>query len=213
MNSQTPTQSYNQAVLELAVAGLAALEASGHNRAQRTPAQESHFLCSWMADSLKEKRFSKLVAEDLATWIRQGRSLGAGANLPSLLGRIVSQYRQVLDKETGLGTGLKAMLTELQALGWLIFTDAEVDTKLKLDSEGQSSLIISAGEFERHIQDGELIKPITLYVRADEKLLAETALANGLLLSQGNKKSSLVKHHKAYRLRPANRLDALCLLV
>ena len=32
---------------------------------KRTPAQESHFLCTWMADSLKEKGLSRLVMEDL----------------------------------------------------------------------------------------------------------------------------------------------------
>ncbi|MGL6123710.1 MAG: DUF2913 family protein, partial [Shewanella sp.] len=74
MNSQT----YNQAVLELALAGLADLTASAQTKkAQRTSAQESHFLCNWMVESLKEKRFSKLVADDLTAWIRLARSQGA----------------------------------------------------------------------------------------------------------------------------------------
>lgn len=34
----------------------------------------------------------------------------------------------------------------------------------------------------------------------------------GLLLSQGDKKSTLVKHHKAYRLVPDNAQPALALL-
>jgi hypothetical protein len=45
---------------------------------KRTPAQESHFLCTWMADFLKEKRFSRLVMEDLKTWVQLGRTLGPG---------------------------------------------------------------------------------------------------------------------------------------
>ena len=41
-------------------------------------------------------------------------------------------------------------------------------------------------------------------MRGDEQVLAEAAFARGLLLSQGNKKTTLVKHHKAYRLMPGN---------
>ncbi|MFE8730040.1 DUF2913 family protein, partial [Aeromonas hydrophila] len=44
------------------VVDLAELARTGEQKAgKRTPAQESHFLCTWMADSLKEKRFSRLV--------------------------------------------------------------------------------------------------------------------------------------------------------
>lgn len=56
------------------------------------------------------------------------------------------------------------------------------------------------------------MKPLTLYVRGDEKQLAEAAFKQGLLLSQGDKKSTLVKHHKAYRLVPGNAQPALALL-
>ena len=53
---------YNQALLEMASQSLAELARTGAQKAgKRTPAQESHFLCTWMADSLKEKRFSRLV--------------------------------------------------------------------------------------------------------------------------------------------------------
>jgi len=49
-------------------------------------------------------------------------------------------------------------------------------------------------------------------VRGDERVLAEVAFARGLLLSQGNKKTSLVKHHKSYRVMPGNEQPALALL-
>ncbi len=49
-------------------------------------------------------------------------------------------------------------------------------------------------------------------MRGDEQVLAEAAFARGLLLSQGNKKTTLVKHHKAYRLMPGNAQPALALL-
>lgn len=210
MNSQT----YNQAVLELALAGLADLTASAQTKkAQRTPAQESHFLCNWMVESLKEKRFSKLVADDLTAWIRLARSQGAGAELKRLLERIVFQYQTVEKSEAALGTALNAMLDTLKQAYWLVFTDTEISTKLKLDGDGQSSLVIDAKELAQHIKDGQLIKPINLYVRADEQQLTRIALSHGLLLSQGNQKASLIKHHKAYRIYPDNQQPALCQLL
>lgn len=210
MNSQT----YNQVVLELAIAGLADLTASAQTKkAQRTPAQESHFLCNWMVESLKEKRFSKLVADDLTAWIRLARSQGAGAELKHLLERIVFQYQAIEQTEPALGIGLNAMLEELKQAQWLVFTDTDITAKLKLDGDGQSSLVIDAKEFNQHIKDNQLVKPINLYVRADEQQLTRIALSHGLLLSQSNKKTSLIKHHKTYRIYPHNQQPALCQLL
>ncbi|MGY4109211.1 DUF2913 family protein [Aeromonas encheleia] len=204
---------YNQALFDMATQSLAELARTAEQKAgKRTPAQESHFLCTWMADSLKEKRFSRLVMEDLKGWIQQGRTLGAGADLKGLLERIVCQYGRAMAVPEQLGARLAALLAELEEAGWLVFTDSELDAKLRLLSQGQSSLVISASEYQGHIAEGELLKPLTLYVRGDEKQLAQAAFAQGLLLSQGDKKATLVKHHKAYRLVPANAQPALALL-
>lgn len=205
---------YNQAMLVLAQAGLEALaNSASQHKAKRTPAQESHFLCSWMVESLKEKRFSKLVADDLTQWIRDARSQGAGAQLPDLFSRIVRQYQVATSKTQDLGDALGQLIEAMKALDWLVITDSDIDTKLKLDGQGQSSLIISAKALAGHIANGELIKPISLYLRGDENVLAQQALAQGLIVSQGNKKTSLIKHHKAYILTPNNNLAQLCLLI
>jgi len=75
---------YNQALFDMASQSLAELARTAAQKSgKRTPAQESHFLCTWMADSLKEKRFSRLVMEDLKAWVQLGRTLGAGADLTS----------------------------------------------------------------------------------------------------------------------------------
>ncbi len=205
---------YNQALLEMASLSLAELARTGAQKAgKRTPAQESHFLCTWMADSLKEKRFSRLVMEDLKAWVQLGRTLGAGADLKGLLERIIRQYERAMAEPTGLGGRLAALLAELEAAGWLVLTSSEVNAKLRLQSGGQPSLIISASEYQGHIEAGELTRSLTLYVRGDEARLAQAAFSRGLLLSQGNKKTTLVKHHKAYRLVPGNAQPALALLI
>lgn len=204
---------YNQALFDMASQSLAELARTAAQKSgKRTPAQESHFLCTWMADSLKEKRFSRLVMEDLKAWVQLGRTLGAGADLKGLLERILRQYERAMAEPVQLGARLADLLAELEAAGWLVLTTSEVNAKLRLQSGGQSSLIISASEYQGHIEAGELVKPLTLYVRGDERVLAEVAFARGLLLSQGNKKTSLVKHHKSYRVMPGNEQPALALL-
>ncbi|WP_281705780.1 DUF2913 family protein [Aeromonas taiwanensis] len=204
---------YNQALYDMASQSLAELARTAAQKSgKRTPAQESHFLCTWMADSLKEKRFSRLVMEDLKAWVQLGRTLGAGADLKGLLERILRQYERAMAEPVQLGARLADLLAELEAAGWLVLTTSEVNAKLRLQSGGQSSLIISASEYQGHIEAGELVKPLTLYVRGDERVLAEAAFARGLLLSQGNKKTSLVKHHKSYRVMPGNEQPALALL-
>lgn len=204
---------YNQALFDMASQSLAELARTAAQKSgKRTPAQESHFLCTWMADSLKEKRFSRLVMEDLKAWVQLGRTLGAGADLKGLLERILRQYERAMAEPVQLGARLADLLAELEAAGWLVLTTSEVNAKLRLQSGGQSSLIISASEYQGHIEAGELVKPLTLYVRGDERVLAEAAFARGLLLSQGNKKTSLVKHHKSYRVMPGNEQSALALL-
>ncbi|WP_262110780.1 DUF2913 family protein [Aeromonas sp. Marseille-Q5825] len=206
-------QDYNQALLDMATQSLAELARTAEQKAgKRTPAQESHFLCTWMADSLKEKRFSRLVMEDLKAWVQLGRTLGAGADLKGLLSRIVCQYGRAMAEPGQLGVRLATLVAELESAGWLVFTDSELSAKQRLLSQGQSSLVISASEYRSHIEGGELVKPLTLYVRGDEKQLAQAAFKQGLLLSQGDKKATLVKHHKAYRLVPGNAQPALALL-
>ena len=204
---------YNHEVLTLALAGLSALTLSAsQHKSVRTPAQESHFLCNWMVESLKGKKFSKLVADDLTAWIRQARSQGAGAQLKNLLERIVYQYQTANAVTVDFDVRLNAFIAELTEQKWVVITDSVVNEKLKLDSDGQSSLIISAKELSDHIKLGKITKAISLYVRGNEDFIATTSLKHGLLLSQGNKKTSLIKHHKNYQLMPKNQHAKLCLL-
>jgi hypothetical protein len=204
-------ETYNAAVLELALAGIHDLtESNKSHKGQRTLAQESHFLCSWMVDALKTKRFSKLVADDLTQWIRLGRSQGAGAQLKLLLERIILQYQTA--KTAELALALEAMLADFKQQNWLVVTDTPLSTKLKLEGDGQSSVVICSEQLQLHCKESQIIKPIALYVRGNENTLAKNALAHGLLLSQANKKNSLIKHHKTYLVTPQNQHQSLCLL-
>ena len=85
-------------------------------------------------------------------------------------------------------------------------------SRAKLASQGQASIVICSAELAAACAGGELVKPLTLYVRGDEQVLARFAYRHGLLIGQGNKKQVRVKHHKAHLLMPGNALSALALL-
>ncbi|MCH4293196.1 DUF2913 family protein [Shewanella sp. 3B26] len=206
------TPGYNQTLLSMASDALDALAASSAGSSHATAAQQSHFLCSWMAQALKDKRYAKCIADDLTQWVRQGRSLGADANLTSLLERIRSQYTALMQSPTALGSALASMLDAAREQDFIVYSDTPIKTKLKLDADGQASMIVCADEYQANIRDGELIKPISLYVRCNEQVLARLAFEHGLMLTLGDKKASLIKHHKAYRLYPDNELPSLALL-
>ncbi|MCL1123800.1 DUF2913 family protein [Shewanella surugensis] len=208
------TQTYNEAILELATAGLQALEEFNVTASVKTPTTRSHFICHWMVNALKNKHFPKLVANDLTLWIRQARSQGTSTDLPSILFKIKNQYTLIKDKQQGLGLGLTTFITQLEQEDWIIIKDQSLSPqlKLKLNSHGRSSLIISENDYFHNIQNDELIKPVTLYIRADETILVAKALKHHLLLTLGNKKASFIKHHKAYHVWPSNLAPTLSLL-
>lgn len=208
------TQTYNEAILELATAGMQALETFNATAKVKTATTQSHFLCHWMVTALKNKQFSKLVANDLTLWIRQARSQGASVDLPAILLNIKTQYTAISDKQQGLGARLTALFTQLEQENWIIIKDQSLspNLKLKLNSHGQNSLVVSEEEVLHHIQHNELIKPITLYIRADLSTIVTKALEHELLLTLGDKKASLIKHHKAYHIWPKNLAPKLALL-
>jgi hypothetical protein len=50
-----------------------------------SPAQETLFLTRWLANALKQRRFSRDVTPDIEWLLKQGRQLGASAKLASKL--------------------------------------------------------------------------------------------------------------------------------
>ncbi|MGL5949216.1 MAG: DUF2913 family protein [Aeromonas sp.] len=204
---------YHQALLAMARTSLAELARTGAQKASpRSRAQESHFLCTWLADGLKTKRFDRQVKEQLELWIQTARSQGAAADLTGLLERLIAQYDAALAAPTALGDKLDALCDELRAQNWHVIRDCALDGKARLPGDGNGSVVICANAQANALAGNELIAPLTLYMRGSEMTLALLAAKHGLLLSQGIKKGSLVKWHHAYRLYPDNAQPALALL-
>ena len=105
---------------------------------------------------------------------------------------------------TGLGGRLAALLDEARGRGVVS------DYRQRGERQAAPAIGWSAEphhqrqQYQDHIEAGELVKPLTLYVRGDEARLAQAVFSH-LLLSQGNKKTTPgPEPTKAYRLVPGN---------
>ena len=69
----------------LAWCALVALALARQDSGVLSPAQENIFLTRWLATALKQRRFSRDVARDIAWLLQQGRQLGVRAKLSTKL--------------------------------------------------------------------------------------------------------------------------------
>lgn len=72
----------------LAWCALVALALARQEQGELSPAQENLFLTRWLAAALKQRRFSRDVAQDIGWLLNQGRLLGVRAKLADKLGYV-----------------------------------------------------------------------------------------------------------------------------
>ncbi|WP_163932483.1 DUF2913 family protein [Paraferrimonas sp. SM1919] len=197
-------QNYNQAIIEFVDAALTELEQWRGDSAAKSGKAENHFLTHWIVTAIKKQRFSNLIAKQLHAFVSQARSKGAGANLVAQLQDIQAQYQQVQGYEQGMGERLTALLEDVEAHDWETEFEDVLDEKIMIKGIGKPIVVLCASEYPATIVDGEFTKPVRLFVRGDAQAFAKLALKHKLLVSQGVKKTSLVKYHLTYTMYPQN---------
>ena len=183
-------------------------EAQEKGKIPRNPLSETHFLAAWTTNAMKKKRFETDVLPTLQAWQRKARSLGKDAALVTTFTAIKNTYEHVFDAELKPKAVTKTQVSDLcealSSLQWLVNTDLEVGEKLNRHSAGKASMIISSDEFESHFVDGELIKPISLYIRGDVSEALKAAYEQCLLMYKVTDYKSKVKYHGEYIIYPHN---------
>ncbi len=202
---------FNRDIHQLATTALAELaEAQGAGRLPRTPVSEAHFLGRWITQALKQHRFPRTTAAQLKAWQQQARSRGGGAELVALFSRIRSGYGPLLLGEAqGMAPvqepQLMALLKGLEALGWQVETRYAVTRACHHPSEGRHSLVVCADALSNAFDEaGQLVEPLSLFVRGEVVTLVQAAYQQGLLLHKISDYRALVKYHGEYRLYPHN---------
>ncbi|UXI02546.1 DUF2913 family protein [Photobacterium sp. TY1-4] len=173
------------------------------------PVSETHFLSAWVTKSIKQQRYDHSVAKTLLAWQQQARSMGKNAQLKQ-------QFVQIRNTLTGLNPaeGLTAAVTaaQIQALyqaltsaDWLVTTEFEVNRKVTHHTDGQASLVVCAKQYREGIaESGDVVKPLSLYLRGDAKAVIDAAYQHGLLLFKVTDYKSKVKYHGEYVVYPCN---------
>lgn len=197
-----------QRVINSALGDLQASKDSG--RLPKNPVSANHFLIRWVTTAIKTQRFAHCAAKDLMAWQKEGRTKGTGTELPVRFEQYSRLYAELAPMEQDLSvskSGILAWGESLEEKEWCVTTEYEVLEKASLFSDGDHSLIICSTQLESCFdpESGELIKPLTCYVRGNHHEFVESAFEHGLMVHKRSDYKSKVKYHGEYLIYPHNR--------
>lgn len=175
----------------------------------KNPVSETHFFGAWVTKAIKQQRYDNCVAETLVAWQKQARSMGKHAQLKQQFEQIQNTYAGIpRDGEEARAVSIAqfdALYTEMQQAGWMVATEYEINRKVTHHTDGQGSLVVCATKAKlAFAEDGELVKPLSLFVRGDVKQLVMLAYQQGILLYKVTDYKSIVKYHGEYIVYPHN---------
>ncbi|MDD1780624.1 DUF2913 family protein [Enterovibrio sp. ZSDZ35] len=204
-----------KSLVDSALAELDEMKAAG--KVQNNPVSEESFLCRWVAQAMKKQRFGNSVAKEMTGWVQQGRSHGKNANLKGQMQHIAKAYHTVFpegDEHAPITRAhFDALVETLAAEDWMIHTEYEINRKVRVISDGQHSFAVCSSAIAKSFNEqGELVKPLSLYVRGPEPWFLDAVLEKGMLLTKVTDYKSIVKYHGEYVLWPSNKADRLAIL-
>ncbi|MGF1737777.1 DUF2913 family protein [Photobacterium satsumensis] len=175
----------------------------------KNPVSETLYLNAWVTKVIKQQRYDHVVAKTLVAWQKQARSMGKNAQLKSQFEQIKACYEGIPHEGEIANTLSDAQLTalyeQLEEQDWLVTTEHEVNRKVTHHTDGQASLVVCSAQHAAAFDEaGEMVKPLSLFVRGDVRVLIDVAYAQGLLLYKVTDYKSIVKYHGEYKLFPRN---------
>ncbi|WP_087016030.1 DUF2913 family protein [Thaumasiovibrio subtropicus] len=200
---------FNQHLLTMVELGLGELQDSIESgKTSATPVSETYFLSSWVTKAIKQQRFHPCLKAVLLQWQQQSRSMGKNAALKKQFADIQTAYRQQLKGREAFEplkeAQLRALFDELVQLDWEVTLEYPVLRKVSHFTEGQASLVVCCEQQTAAFKDGEVIKPLSLYVRGDKHQLIDLAAKHDVLLHKVTDYKSKVKYHGEYLVYPTN---------
>ncbi|PSV98209.1 DUF2913 family protein [Photobacterium iliopiscarium] len=190
--------------------GLTALQAAqATGKAQKNPVSESIFLSAWVTKVLKQHSFDRCVVKTLQEWQQQSRTMGKNAQLKLHFERLAETYAKVTD-EQGQSIAITSAVmttfyTALEQQDWLVTNEYEVNRKVSHHTDGKASLVVCSAQYAAAINDeGELVKPLSLYIRGNVQQFIDIAYQHSILLFKITDYKSKVKFHGEYIIYPLN---------
>ncbi|MBC7002265.1 DUF2913 family protein [Photobacterium sp. BZF1] len=180
----------------------------------KNPVSETLYLNAWVTKVIKQQRYDHVVGKTLVDWQKQARSMGKNAQLKNQFEQIKSCYEGIPQDGESADTiqannlndaQLKALYEQLDEQDWLVTTEYEVNRKVTHHTDGQASLVVCSAQYAAAFDEaGEMVKPLSLFVRGDIRALIDLAYAQGMLLYKVTDYKSIVKYHGEYKLFPCN---------
>ncbi|PSV47576.1 DUF2913 family protein [Photobacterium indicum] len=201
---------FSQEIYKVVTIGLNTLESSqASGKTPRNPVSEAHYLNAWVTKSIKQQSFDRSVVKTLMMWQQQGRSMGKNAQLKLNFECLAETFSGVVNAEgkekRATQATLQAFYAALEHADWLITTEFEVNRKVTHFTDGQASLVVCSKQYQNAFDEqGELVKPLSLYVRGNIQPFIDLAFASGLLLFKVTDYKSKVKYHGEFVIYPAN---------
>ncbi|MCQ1058728.1 DUF2913 family protein [Photobacterium sp. DNB23_23_1] len=201
---------FYQEIYKVVSQGLQELvESQQAGKTPKNPVSETLYLNAWVTKVIKQQRYDHVVAKTLIAWQKQARSMGKNAQLKSQFEQIKACYEGIPHEGETANTLSDAQLTafyeQLEEQDWLVTTEHEVNRKVTHHTDGQASLVVCSAQHAAAFDEaGEMVKPLSLFVRGDVRVLIDLAYTQGLLLYKVTDYKSIVKYHGEYKLFPRN---------
>lgn len=201
---------FYQEIYKLVTDGLNDLTASQQaGKTPKNPLSETHFLSAWVTKMIKQQGYDHCVVDTLVSWQKQARSMGKNAQMKQQFLDIQRVYAGI-PREGEVANPVTqaqfvALYDALEQADWIVATEYEVNRKVTHHTDGQGSLVVCAAKAKlAFAEDGELVKPLSLFVRGDVKQILAEAYKQGLLLYKVTDYKSIVKYHGEYIVYPHN---------
>lgn len=181
------------------------------------PAAREAFLGRWVAQAAKKQRFHHSVKADLQRWVQRARSAGTKAALEAEFRQIQSVYQAWFPVNAPANAVMHAQLCQLidaaKAAQWVVHTDATIDRKVRVISDGHHSLAVCPDATQAAFDsEGVLVKPLSVYVRGPENTFIGWAHQAGLAPTKVTAYKSIVKYHAESLIWPQNQADSLMVM-
>ncbi|MBL4831312.1 MAG: DUF2913 family protein [Aliivibrio sp.] len=183
-------------------------EQQNRGRVPKNALSETHFLVHWVTKALKTHQFDRCVVADLVKWQKLGRTKGTLSDLLNTFIRISELYAQVTpidrEREPLTEADFETLIHGLESQDWIVEIDEELSGKVRLESEGENSLVFCSKQLATVFENEQLVAPISCYVRGDHQRFLQMATKAGILMHKQSDYKSIVKYHGEYVIYPKN---------
>ncbi len=171
---------------------------------------ETLFLAKWLKDKFKKRQYPRLINDDLKSLIGSYDQNGPSISLGEKLRGILNEYRALrvryITYNEPAEKRFENCIEKIRKLGWSVSLPLEHDPRKsgRYIPKYEKEVFTLCYEFFDVFQQGEIIKPINLFIHSDPKEIIDTFYSMGFVLFLFNEGSYDGKQNANYQIHPNN---------